>query len=180
MIQHDIQGGKAMPVECNKEQVTCDHTDISFTLQSLCLLSCGAQTHAVGYVPTSILIHTHPSAHLIRGANAHTTTTWASPLSGPPGAWMLVTSSCVRSHTTASAQPVSLLSMLSREEGRGAGMQLHPTLMERWAQLELEAKKLELEVRKFSGFYIWGIRESGTQGTKILEQALAASHKRFN
>lgn len=33
-------------------------------------------------------------------------------------------------------------------------MQLHPTLMERWAQLELEAKKLELEVRKFSGFYI--------------------------
>lgn len=59
MIQHDIQGGKAMPVECNKEQVTCDHTDISFTLQSLCLLSCGAQTHAVGYVPTSILIPLH-------------------------------------------------------------------------------------------------------------------------
>lgn len=83
-------------------------------------------------------------------------------------------------HTTASAQPVSPLPMLSRGEGRGAGMQLQSTLRGRWAQLELEKKKLELEVRKFSGFHFWGVRESRTQGTKILEQDLAASQKRFN
>lgn len=129
-------------------------------------------------------IHTHPSAHLVQGANAHTTTTWASRLSGPPGAWMLVTSSGVKGsgweHNTASSQPALPLSMLSRGEGRGAGIQLHPIVMGRWAQQELETKKLELEVRKFSGFHNWGIREARTQGTKILEQALAASHKRFS
>lgn len=42
---------------------------------------------------------------------------------------------------TAAAQPVLLLPMLSRAEGRGAGTQLRPTLMGSWAQLELEAKK---------------------------------------
>lgn len=70
---------------------------------------------------------------------------------------MLVISSCVKGsgweHTTASAQPVLPLPMLSREEERGAAVQLQPTPMRRWAQLELEAKELELEVRKFSGFH---------------------------
>lgn len=70
---------------------------------------------------------------------------------------MLVTSSHVKGsgweHTTASALPVLPLPMLSRVEGRGAGMQLHPILMGRWTQLELEAKKLELGGRKFLDFH---------------------------
>jgi len=56
-----------------------------------------------------------------------------------------------REQATASAQPILPLSMLSRTEERGAGMQLPPTLMASWAQLELEAKKLELEAKKSSG-----------------------------
>lgn len=58
-MQLDIQDGKARPVECNKEQVTCDHIDISLALQSLCPFSCWVQPHAVGYFPTSILIPLH-------------------------------------------------------------------------------------------------------------------------
>lgn len=129
-------------------------------------------------------IRIQPSAQLGQGAGAHKTTASASALSGPPGAWGLVTSPHVEGsgweYATASARPILPLPLLSRAEGRGAGMQLHPTQMGSWAQLELEAKRLELEAKKSLGSHHWGIRGSSPQGTKMPEQALATTQKRFH